>query len=158
MECKLCGGEWPKHAKGCAYADEWRQAGSALASEVNVNEMTDMRTAVRVFGTGATRSPLGNKLEYGGYLNPLVLKRYAEYMKKHQTQSDGQQRSADNWQKNIDLASLYDSKIRHDQDIWLFSRGYLAEMSEPIEEALCASLFNSMAILKQVLEQAGRGK
>jgi hypothetical protein len=108
---------------------------------------------LRTFKTGATRSPLGDKLEYKGYLNPMVLKRYAEYMKKHQTQSDRGQRAADNWQKGIDLASLYDSKIRHDMDIWLYSEGYYREMTEVIEESLCASIFNTMAILKQVLEQ-----
>ena len=113
---------------------------------------------LRTFETGATRSPLGDKLEYKGYLNPMVLKRYAEYMKKHQTQSDGGQRAADNWQKGIALASLYDSKIRHDMDIWLYSEGYSGEMTEDIEESLCASIFNSMAILKQVLEQKGRSK
>lgn len=108
---------------------------------------------VRVFESGATRSPLGNKLQYEGYLNPLVLKRFAEYMKKHQTQSNGEQRAADNWQKNIPLESLYDSKVRHDMDVWLYARGYEEEMEEDIEEALCAVMFNTMAILKQVIEK-----
>lgn len=112
---------------------------------------------IRVFTTGATRSSLGDKPQYEGYINPLVIKRFGEYMLKHQIQSDGQRRNADNWQKNIDMASLYDSKTRHDMDVWLHSRGYHAEAAEPLEEALCACLFNTMALLKQVLEQSGRG-
>lgn len=108
--------------------------------------------AVRVFDSGATRSPLGDKLQYEGYLNPLVLKRFAQYMKKHQVQSDGAVRAADNWQKNLPLESLYDSKTRHDMDVWLYARGYKTEMTDNIEEALCAVLFNTMAILKQILE------
>jgi hypothetical protein len=116
----------------------------------------DDRT-VRVFSTGATRSPLGDKLQYEGYLNPLVLKRYAEYMKKHQVQSDGTERSADNWQRSIPLESLMDSGWRHFEDWWMYHRGYTAEMAEDIEEALCAVMFNTMAYLKQVMEQRGRG-
>jgi hypothetical protein len=111
----------------------------------------------RVFDTGATRSPLGTKPEYAGFISPLVIKRFGEYMHKHRTQADGKVRSADNWQKNIDMDSLNDSKIRHDMDIWLHSRGYSEEAAEPLEEALCACMFNTMAILKQVLEQSGRG-
>lgn len=123
-----------------------------------INAHTDKHGAIRTFATGATRSPLGEKLQFEGYLNPLVLKRFAEYMRKHQTDSAGNQRAADNWQKNIDMASLCDSKTRHDMDVWLHSRGYDAEAAEPLEEALCACLFNTMALLKQVLEQSGRGR
>lgn len=111
---------------------------------------------VRQFDTGATRSPLGDKLEYDGYLNPMVLKRYAEYMKKHQTQSDGNKRAADNWQKNIPIESLHDSKLRHDMDVWLHLRGYHCEATEEIEESLCAAIFGNMAILKQVMERSDR--
>lgn len=116
------------------------------------------KVANRVFETGATRSPLGNKLEYDGYLNPLVLKRFAEYMKKHQTQADGQQRAADNWQLNIDMKSLHDSKKRHDIDVWLHIKGYPEEATEDMEESLCAAIFGNMAMLKQVMEQSGRGR
>ena len=109
--------------------------------------------AVRTFESGATRSPLGDKLQYEGYLNPMVLKRFAQYMKKHQTQSDGQQRDADNWQKGIPVNSLMDSKLRHDMDMWLYHRGYIDEMEEDIEEALCAIMFNTMAYLKFVMSK-----
>ena len=105
---------------------------------------------VRIFQSGATRSPLGDKLQYEGYLNPLVLKRFAEYMKRHQTQSNGEQREADNWQQGIPLDSLMDSMMRHYMDVWLYHRGYVKEMSETIEESLCALIFNAMAYLKGV--------
>jgi hypothetical protein len=112
---------------------------------------------LRTFATGATRSPLAGKLEYDGYLNPLALKRFAEYMNKHQTQSNGERRAADNWQKNIPLESLHDSKTRHDVDVWLHIKGYPEEATESIEESLCAAIFGNMAMLKQILEQSGRG-
>lgn len=140
-----------------------RTAGVTMGSPVATSErggncVEGQCETVRLFDTGATRSPLGDKLQYEGYLNPLVLKRYAEYMQKHQTQSDGTRRSADNWQKNIDIESLCDSKVRHDMDSWLYFRGYSSEASEEIEDTLCACIFNTMAILKQVLEKRGRGK
>jgi hypothetical protein len=110
----------------------------------------------RVFDTGATRSPLANKPQYEGYLSPLVLKRFGEYMLKHQTQADGQRRDADNWQKGIPPASLMDSKTRHDMDVWLHHRGYSDAATEPMEEALCAVMFNTMAMLLAELEKYSR--
>lgn len=109
---------------------------------------------VRTFDTGATRSPLADKPQYEGYLNPLVLKRFGEYMLKHQIQADGQRRDADNWQKGIPSESLMDSKWRHDLDVWLHHRGYHDAATEPMQEALCASLFNTMALLLHELTDA----
>ena len=108
---------------------------------------------VRTFSTGATRSPLGNKLQYEGYNNPMVDRRYAEYMKKHQVQSDGTHRAPDNWQKGIDKDSLADSGYRHVMDWRLHHRGYPALAEEDIEEALCAVIFNAKAYLKHILEE-----
>lgn len=110
--------------------------------------------AVRIFATGATRSPLGNKLQYEGYLSPIVLHRFAQYMKHHQTQADGNIRAADNWQKGIPPESLMDSLSRHYMDVWLHHRGYHDRAEEPLEEALCALMFNVMAYLKHVMEGA----
>ena len=109
--------------------------------------------AVRIFATGATRSPLGDKLQYEGYLSPIVLQRFAQYMKLHQTQADGRVRPADNWQRGIPPESLMDSLSRHYMDVWLHHRGYGDRAAEDIEEALCAMMFNTMAYLKTVLEE-----
>lgn len=108
---------------------------------------------IRTFESGATRSPLGNKLQLEGYLNPLVIKRFGEYMKKHQTDSAGNQREADNWQAGLGRKSLMDSKMRHDMDLWLHHRGYSDRADEPLEEALCAIMFNTMGYLLDVLKE-----
>ncbi len=107
----------------------------------------------RDFPTGATRSPLGDKPQYEGYLSPLVIKRFGEYMLKHQTDSAGERRAADNWQRGIPLDSLMDSKWRHDMDLWLHHRGHPDEAVEPLEDALCAIIFNTSAYLLQVLSK-----
>ena len=126
-----------------------RQHGLVAEERAEINRQVGVRT----FDTGATRSPLGDKLQYEGYLNPLVLKTFAEYMKRHQTQSDGKQRAADNWQQGIPRDSLMDSMMRHYMDVWLYHRGYKEEMSEDIIESLCALIFNAMAYLKSVKEE-----
>ena len=54
---------------------------------------------MRTFDTGATRDSDNDKLDYEGFLSPLVLRRYAEYLHKHRKQSDGKIRTSDNWQK-----------------------------------------------------------
>ena len=102
----------------------------------------------RVFKTGATRDSNQNKLDYEGFLSPLVLKRYAEYMHKHRLQSDGKLRDSDNWQRGMPKEEYIKSAWRHFMDWWLFHRGY--EGRETIEEALCALLFNTMGYIHEL--------
>lgn len=112
----------------------------------------------RVFESGATRSPLGDKLQYEGFIHPLVLKRFAEYMNKHRVQANGELRAADNWQKGIPADSLIDSGYRHFMDWHLHHRGFASAANEALQEALCALMFNVMAYLLHVLLQDLRDK
>jgi hypothetical protein len=107
--------------------------------------------ARREFPTGATRSPLGDKPQYEGYLSPLVVKRFGEYMLKHQTDSAGERRAADNWQAGIPPESLMDSAWRHFLDVWLHHRGKSDQAVEPMEDALCAIIFNMSAYLLHMI-------
>jgi hypothetical protein len=45
---------------------------------------------MRQFSTGATRNLETGKHDFEGYLSPLVLKRYAEYMTSHRKQAQDQ--------------------------------------------------------------------
>ena len=56
---------------------------------------------MREFETGATRDTNDGKLDFEGFLSPLALVRYAEYMNKNRIQADGKVRASDNWQKGI---------------------------------------------------------
>ena len=106
---------------------------------------------MRQFTTGATRDTDEDKYDYEGFLSPLVLKRYAQYMHKHRLQTDGKLRSSDNWQKGVDKDSYIKSASRHYMD-WRLHHdelGYAA--NEPIEEALCALLFNTMGYLFELI-------
>ena len=105
---------------------------------------------MRSFDTGATRDTDSGKLQYEGFLSPLVLRRYAEFMHKHRKQRDGQLRAADNWQKGIPLEVYMDSAWRHLMDCWGWQRKWW-NPKEGIEEALCALLFNIMGMLHVIL-------
>lgn len=103
---------------------------------------------VRTFETGATRSPLGDKWDYEGFLSPAVLDAYAAYMHTNRIQTDGTLRASDNWQKGIPMDSYMSSMFRHFMDVWRQHRGYPGQ--EPLETSLCALLFNVMGYLHEL--------
>lgn len=104
---------------------------------------------MRTFETGATRDTDSGKLDYEGFLSPLVLERYAQYMDEHRRQADGAFRDSDNWQKGIPRDAYMKSLWRHFMDAWKAHRGLSIRVS--IEEALCAVLFNAMGYLHEIL-------
>ena len=112
---------------------------------------------MREFETGATRDNDTNKLDYEGFISPLVLKRYAEYLHKHRKQTDGKMRSSDNWQKGIPIDTYMKSKVRHGIHTWLLHRGFSAIDDRgnkiDLEESLCAEIFNAMGMLFEILRQ-----
>jgi hypothetical protein len=107
---------------------------------------------MRKFDTGATRDTEAGKLDYEGFLSPLVLERYAQYMDKHRTQPDGGRRDSDNWQKGIPRDAYMKSLWRHFMDVWKLHRGLSASVC--IQEALCAVLFNAMGYLHECLKDS----
>ncbi len=112
--------------------------------------------AVEVFSTGATREDDTNKLDYEGFLSPLVIERYAKYVHKHRIQPDGKLRDSDNWQRGIPLWRYIKSAWRHFWAWWTIHRGYKAydEKGNPIdlEEAICGTIFNSTGYLHEILK------
>lgn len=107
---------------------------------------------VRAFPTGATRDTDHGKLDYDGFLSPLVLKRYAEYMHQHRIQTDGTLRGSDNWQKGIPSDEYRKSAWRHFMDWWWAGRGWPSSLPFSIEDAACAILFNVMGWLHERLK------
>jgi hypothetical protein len=110
---------------------------------------------MREFNTGATRDSDTDKLDYEGFLSPLVLRRYAEYLNKHRVQADGKLRESDNWQKGIPLTAYMKSMWRHFMDVWFLHR-YTASsgnLDYSQEEALCAVIFNASGYLHELLKK-----
>jgi hypothetical protein len=112
---------------------------------------------MRHFETGATRNTDTNKLDYEGFLSPLVLRSYAKYMSKNRIQADGTVRSSDNWQLGIPQDAYVKSLLRHVMDVWLIHDGHGAASPETgeavsLEEALDAVMFNTIGLLYEVLK------
>ena len=111
---------------------------------------------MREFKTGATRDQDETKLDFEGFLSPLVLKRFAEYMNKHRVQADGKLRASDNWQKGMPKESYIKSGWRHFFDWWEEHRGIKSR--ENIEEAMCGLIFNVQGYLHEHLKQKDLNK
>jgi len=113
---------------------------------------------VREFETGATRDNDTNKLDYEGFLSPVVLEAFAGYMHKHRKQADGKLRASDNWQKGMPRSVYLKSAFRHFMDLWKLHRGYSAidrSTGKPVDEAeaCCALMFNVMGYLHSMLTE-----
>jgi hypothetical protein len=111
-----------------------------------------MVNKIRKFKTGATRDIDSGKIDPEGYISPIVIKRFAEYMLKHQYQSDGKVRQSDNWQKGIGQEIYMKSLWRHFLDLWLLHRKEDGSR-EDIENACCAIMFNVMGFLFEELRK-----
>jgi hypothetical protein len=118
------------------------------------------RIGSRIFATGATRDVDTGKLDYEGFLSPIVLRRYAEYMHKCRTRNvpPGEAiRASDNWQKGITPDAYAKSEIRHTAEFWLLHDGFEARDEKgqvlDIEDVLCAKLFNTMGYLFERLKK-----
>jgi hypothetical protein len=73
-------------------------------------------------------------------------------MHKHRFQADGSLRDSDNWQKGIPLAAYVKSAWRHFLDVWAHHRGFGELAREPLEDAVCACLFNLSGYLHEHLK------
>jgi hypothetical protein len=120
--------------------------------------------AVREFGTGATRDLDANKLDFEGFLSPLVLERYAEHMHKARKMPDGSMRESDNWQLGIPVPVYMKSLYRHFFSVWKLHRGLPVTevvkgetVTKDLETELCATLFNASGMLHEILKAKRNG-
>lgn len=110
----------------------------------------------RQFNTGANRNSDIGKLHFKGFLSPLVIKRFGEYMEKHRELEDGTLREPDNWKKGMPLDCYVDSGFRHFHDWWMEHEGY--ESRDGIEDALCGLYFNVAGYLHEILKSKDEKK
>jgi hypothetical protein len=112
---------------------------------------------MRKFPSGATRDNDEEKNDYEGFLSPIVIEAFGDYMTVHRKQADGKLRASDNWQKGMPKVSYMKSLWRHFLDVWFLHRGYKrfdrkTGKEITLKEALCALLFNAMGYLYEVLK------
>ena len=114
-------------------------------------------SGVRRFDTGATRDGDQDKLDYEGFLSPLVLERFGEYMHAKRRLSDGTLRDSDNWQLGIPQTQYVKSAHRHFLDWWKAHRGYATRSGDDIEDEICALIFNAQGYLHELLKEKAYG-
>jgi len=105
----------------------------------------------RTFDTGATRDTDEGKLDFEGFLSPLVIQAFAEYMHEKRQMPDGSLRASDNWQKGIPLDAYMKSMWRHFFDVWVSHRN--GEIyGDVIKTELVALLFNVQGYLHEIIK------
>jgi len=109
------------------------------------------KKAVRKFDTGAFRDNDTQKLNYIGSFSPLVLKRFAEYMRNHNIKDGKLQRTEGNWKKGMPIQSYMESKARHFVEGWIEYEGYGNDDIEILLDLLCAEMFNVMGHIHTIL-------
>lgn len=110
---------------------------------------------VRTFETGATRSQDAERDDPEGYLSPLAIDRYCEYMTKHRKQPDGTIRASDNWQLGMSMRSYIKGLWRHVLHAWTRYRGFPVrdpKAAENAEEDFCAIIFNAQGALHELVK------
>ena len=107
----------------------------------------------RYFKDGAYRDTDLGKNDYEGFLSPLVIEVFGNYMTKHRIQSDRKLRDSDNWQKGIPKEQYIKSAWRHFLDWWKEHRGHKSR--DGLIDALCGIIFNSMGYLFEILKENG---
>ena len=116
---------------------------------------------MRTFLSGATRDSDVNKLDFEGFLSPLALQAFAEYMHENRVQSDGKVRASDNWQKGIPLDAYMKSMWRHFFAVWSTYRGVhdeeMWEWGDVQITNLCALLFNVQGMLHEMVKLREQG-
>lgn len=105
---------------------------------------------MREFDTGATRDTEETKIDYEGFLSPLVIEAYGRYMDRHRRTPRGL-RDSDNWQKGIPLNEYMKSGFRHFHEWWSMHRKWKPDNIENAEEFICALLFNASGYLHERL-------
>lgn len=119
-----------------------------------------VQAAMRQFDSGAARSNDASRYDPEGFLSPIVLERFCEYMNKHRVQADGSIRGSDNWQKGLPIATYMKGLWRHFLHLWTRHRGFEvadAGATADIEEDLCAIIFNVQGYLYELLKEKRRG-
>ena len=110
---------------------------------------------LRRFETGAIRDTEQGKVDPEGFLHPLVIKAFCDYMHKHRTLPGGSLRDSDNWQKGFPRDVLMKSAWRHFLDLWMEHRGF--QSREGIDDALAGLMFNIQAYWLEVVKERLNG-
>jgi len=134
------------------WADNFQAMCDCNDDKVDMEDMLDDLNK-RVFDTGACRDTDKDKYDFEGFLSPEVLNAYASYMHKNRKMKDGSYRSSDNWQKGIPKEQYMKSLLRHVMELWTKHRSDKEIIDTPLDEVLCAIMFNTMGMLYEIIQE-----
>lgn len=108
---------------------------------------------LRTFSSGATRDTNTDKPEFGGFLSPVVLRAFGQYMHRHRKQTDGNLRDSDNWKKGMPRRVYLESLLRHVMDVHGCITGddYRQHTAETCMDALMAIIFNAQGLAREII-------
>lgn len=112
--------------------------------------MASTEEAMTHFETGATRNESTEKLDIEGFVSPVVIRRYAQFMHRNRKLPDGTLRNSDNWQLGIPTTAYVKSLTRHVNDLQLHHDGFGGLAIESLEDSLCAIIFNASGYLFEI--------
>lgn len=121
--------------------------------------MKQQEEVIRTFATGATRNVDADRPDPEGFLSPLALEAYCEYMGRNRKQADGSIRDSDNWQKGIPLTTYMKGLLRHVFHAWSRHRGWKVKdpkAAASLKDDLCATIFNAQGYLHELLKEEER--
>lgn len=132
------------------YSDN--DAESGFIDDARPNEKSTIFGEIRKFESGGVRDTDEGKLDLEGFLSPIVIEAFGEYMNKHRILPNKEVRDSDNWlngfgDKHFDVCMK--SLWRHFLDLWLEHRGFKSR--EGIEDAMNGIIFNVMAYYHRYL-------
>lgn len=142
--CKFCTAE-VEARKRWAQQENRKEAGGGGGSDGGFGK-------VRVFETGANRDLDTSKLDFEGFLSPLVIRAFATFMHFNRSIADGTTRASDNWQKGIPKDVYMKSAWRHFFAFWSIHRGWGA-VKETIVWAILGTIFNLQGYLHELLKE-----
>jgi len=140
---------------GCDGRDEGRCR--YFTADQEGDEPTEMTAKeIRSFESGATRDECDSKPDFEGFIAPVCLEAYGEYMHGHRVQADGGIRESDNWQKGMGLETYMKSLLRHVFDLWAMHRGHERKDRKDghvltIPEVCSAIVFNTWGYLFETI-------
>jgi hypothetical protein len=159
IRCIACGVSYPENAGHlCSCGTEYDKEPLRF-SELKAT-FGSVPQKIRQFETGATRDTDQGKYDYEGFFSPLVERSYAAFMHRHRTQTDGQLRDSDNWQKGIPKSAYIKSMFRHFIDAWSIHRGLqVSDNNGPVtmEDALNGIKFNVNGYIHELLKSQAEG-
>jgi hypothetical protein len=149
----------PSHIEDLYLRADTRVADLELKRAIADHAEPALPPLVRQFDTGATRSADAGRYDPEGFLSPIVIDRFCQYMQKHRVHPDGSVRDSDNWQKGIPIVTYMKGMWRHMLHLWTRHRGFKVDdpkAARDTEEDLCAIIFNAQGMLFEMLKDQRR--